>query len=506
MATITWRELVGPADNGAFRALGAAGETLNGGFDALGKVITQRQAAAQVQADTGREANVAAYLDRVQQANTPEALAALQGSGELDALRGKVDPRDLARIRGADETRLSSVRKNTVDAQAFTDAQTIWENRDLVNQAQALFAVGKGQEAAALLEPIKHILPTYGEAIAKGTALVDARTKLESDLKGAKITQAATASNAAANTQNAITNAGQLDVHRQQVAQTGLQNLEAQRAAIGQKLAAANQGTFGSEEGQKAYEQAIKVGAGDKAPTVMRLAGEAMAQNPKFRALPTDVVAQIVLAHSSDIGTGKWMPDLNVSSRIAADLEKAMGNKDIQAQMLRVETSRANLASQLQGLSGMSQEAMQSAYPGFASRVDAALAARQAAAPAPTAEPQRAAPAGANASAAAATPAAPAPAAVADFKLDPKMEQLAEKQQTEMGLGARTLYTPEVAKYLKDKDAAIAALNKPSTPNGQREDLAKELAQARAKASGNYGTLFDAAARRAAEDPAKKAK
>lgn len=453
MAAITWRELTGAPDTGAFRAMTGASEAINNGFEALNKVVAQRQTANQVSYDRGQDAQSVAFREALAGATSEDRVKEIQA--QRATMLAGLDPTRRAALVGAEDARTASIRTNATAARVFNDAEAEAAGRDAIAAAYASVVQSKDPAVAqAAINAIPANHPKRTQWIKEFGDAITGNIKSSSEMETARVSREATASNAAANTSNAAANTtnaatNQKNAATQEAAQRvtaqnsalqGLNTLESQRAALAAKLAEANRGTFGSDDGQKAYEAALKVGAGDKAPTIMRLAGEALASNPKFRGLPTDVVSQIVLSHSADIGTGKWMPDLNVSSRIAADLDKAMKDPSVQAQMLRVETARTTMGSQLQALNGASDVAMRKAYPEFGAALDAA-AARAATQPASGPTP---------------TPGAPAPVAQAAPNSGAPTEALARLAQVEVGMlnaGQIDELSPEVQKYLEDQAA-----------------------------------------------------
>lgn len=111
---ITWQNVLGPSLSEASRPLDSAQRTFSGMFDNLGALLK----GAEVQAEEGRTIlkndNRNLFLDRLARVRSPEEMAALQQSGELDRLKasfGKmIDPNA---IRGADENRLVALRTNS---------------------------------------------------------------------------------------------------------------------------------------------------------------------------------------------------------------------------------------------------------------------------------------------------------------------------------------------------------------------------------------------------------
>lgn len=129
-----------PAD--AARPLEIARQSIGDAFGQFMNVIKDREGFIQKQADTAAEANVQGFLDRIQGARTPEEIAALQESGELDTLRAGLRPQDLARVRGAEDARLTSVMQQTTARNTFEDQALARSRLPLINQAAMLAAQG----------------------------------------------------------------------------------------------------------------------------------------------------------------------------------------------------------------------------------------------------------------------------------------------------------------------------------------------------------------------------
>jgi len=461
MAAITWRQLTGADDSGAFKALDAATKTFNSGFDAINKAIESRQLANQTREEIGRKANVAAYLDTVQQANTPEAAAALQNSQELKALGASVDPRDRDLVRNAIETRLASTRQNVTAGQTYQDTQTAWNSRDAVNSVFSKAVATKDPaQLQALADSLPANHPARDDLLIKVASLVQGNAKSATDLEVANSNAAANTANAAANTSNAATNSQQATTHAQQVNQDALQKIETQRASLSEKLAGARKDQFGSDEGQKAFGASIKLVAGDNAPTILRLAGEAVSSDPKFRGLPTDVVTQIVSKHVKDFGTGEWNPtDGGTVSAIKSDLDAAFKDPNVLAQMTRSELAKQQIASQLEALNGTSDIAMRRAFPEWGAGLDAALAKRQAEA---GANPGAATPPGTPTAAPVAAPAASTPnTPAAAQQQNVVMDRRVELERVKIALGEQKDFSPEVRNYMVEQ-------NWQATENGAR--------------------------------------
>ena len=120
---ITWQNVQGRSLAEAAAPMQAASQSILGGFDRMGKVFDQYQGMEQKKLDLADEANVQGFLDRLQRASTPEEVAALQASGELDALRAGLRPQDLAKVRGAEEARVGSLMQQTTARNTFNDTE-----------------------------------------------------------------------------------------------------------------------------------------------------------------------------------------------------------------------------------------------------------------------------------------------------------------------------------------------------------------------------------------------
>ena len=124
MATpITWQNVQGRSLAEAATPLQYAAQNIGSAFDKLGGVYKDYQTQQQKQVDLAAEANVQGFLDRLQRVQSPEEVAALQASGELDALRAGLRPQDLAKVRGAEEARVGSLMQQTTARNTFNDTE-----------------------------------------------------------------------------------------------------------------------------------------------------------------------------------------------------------------------------------------------------------------------------------------------------------------------------------------------------------------------------------------------
>lgn len=157
---ITWRTVVGPSLAEAARPMEAAGQSINGAFDKIAGILQQREQMDINNVNARRNANTQAYLNELySQYKTPEALAAAQASGAVDQLKAKFNGLiDSAAVRGADETRLATLRDQTLKGQEFGDKQQQIKDRPLVNGILSTLYKGDGEGAMKLLDASPHLL------------------------------------------------------------------------------------------------------------------------------------------------------------------------------------------------------------------------------------------------------------------------------------------------------------------------------------------------------------
>lgn len=152
MAVITWRSLAPTADaaTGA-NLLAAAQRSGNLAFDPFKKILADQEAFAASQAAGVREGNKQAFLTALQGAKTPEEVAALQASGQLQELQSRLTPQDLAAVRGADEARVAGLRQQITTGQQFDDGQLLRSQRTLEGDILSDISAGKLIQARAAL-------------------------------------------------------------------------------------------------------------------------------------------------------------------------------------------------------------------------------------------------------------------------------------------------------------------------------------------------------------------
>jgi|GEM_PF-4660946 len=188
---ITWRNIDAPHVGGAASLFHQAGQSLNNGFQGLQDVLKQYQGQEKANWDAGKEQNTQAFLDRLSQAKTPEEMAALQASGELDRLKAGFGAQvDRTAVRNALDTRGDFLRqqatnKMVYDNQAQDNADAPIRDRFLAEARQ--IDVSDPKQVESKLNLLEQRLADSGlsargqAAVAQG--LVDIRKSLFGDYK-----------------------------------------------------------------------------------------------------------------------------------------------------------------------------------------------------------------------------------------------------------------------------------------------------------------------------------
>lgn len=184
MAAITWRNVQGQSLADAARPLELARQGLNDSFSGLAKLITERQEANNLNAREG-------FLDMLQGANTPEALDALQQSGQIQQALGALDPRVRAQVRGADEQRLNALRTGATAGFQYQDTLEDRNTRDARAAVEA--GILRGDAAVpGMIEalPNRFQAPLLKTNDARGREIVErGRGDTRFEREGVKFTQ-----------------------------------------------------------------------------------------------------------------------------------------------------------------------------------------------------------------------------------------------------------------------------------------------------------------------------
>lgn len=443
MATpITWQNVQGRSLAEAATPLQYAAQNIGSAFDKLGGVYKDYQAQQQKQIDDADALRVQNFLDRVQGAASPEAVAQLKASGELDAMRaGIVNPKNMALVRGADEARLTAVRSLTEQGQKFGIGQDEFNARPVTDQAMMLAASGNAEGVASLFAAN----PNLPNKAAVQQALVTAQQKAETQRlavnKDTRESVAAPIENAQKQAATALATAQTTNIP----IQTGIQNREllgreydrvtAQIAENAAKLGKLESGVIGSKDAMGAVITNLGKVVQDK-DHLGKLAGylnTALAAKPEYSKLPAAVVENIALKYSGELG---WFGNAS-SKAIQADLDKAVKNAG--DTLGASAASRASLSSTLQQQRLVAEDLMRQANPDLAARLDAAAARAPGPTPAPAAAQSAEQP---RADTPVVTPGSTQRAESV------RVQQLAQIEQAEKAAGLRKEFTKEVADYL----------------------------------------------------------
>ena len=157
-APITWRNVDTANLAQSAVPLAYSQQSINGAFDAFQNILRQRQDVDNANTAAIQEVGKQNFLDALAQARTPEQMAALQQSGQLDAMRQSMGAQARNAVRGADESRLASVRQQTTQEQAFNAAQLERSQVPLKDEIASLTANGKFAEARELAQQHPELL------------------------------------------------------------------------------------------------------------------------------------------------------------------------------------------------------------------------------------------------------------------------------------------------------------------------------------------------------------
>ena len=139
---ITWRTVQGASLADASRPMEVAQRSISAAFGGLESLVSDQQQLAQNRVDAGREANVQAFLERLQGAESVDAVNALKASGELDSLRNLLTPKDLVRVRGAEDNRAAALMQQTVAKRSFESGEAAAKYAPIKDQILASYLSG----------------------------------------------------------------------------------------------------------------------------------------------------------------------------------------------------------------------------------------------------------------------------------------------------------------------------------------------------------------------------
>lgn len=301
---ITWQNVTAPGNSEALRGMLLAQQGIGTGFDALGKVIQDRQQVNQNTLDTSRLGAQQSYLAMLDGAKTPEELAALNASGALEAQRTALHPAYQAQVLGAEQA-----KRNAFATQMRAQNE---------------------ESRAAAAAPVE----------------LAAR-------------QAATA----ASTQQVTESQARVKTAETEAVSKNLDRLRTAVTSATEAIGKQDETVIGSASGIKSLTASLSSTIKDpKALTdAMTFVNTALASNPEFRNLPTDVIESIVMARADQYGRtlGTW--DAPLVDYMKTSMAEAL--KTHAPRILANGVKRAQFAEQLQRANLDYDAAHAKAYP-----------------------------------------------------------------------------------------------------------------------------------------------
>lgn len=370
---ITWQNVTGRSLAEASIPLEAASKTILSGFDRLSKAADGYNQLQQTSQNQEEEANVQNFMERLQRARTPEEVAALQDSGELDALRAVLKPASLAKVRGAEDVRLQSLRDQITKGQAFQQDQERITQLPIAQQAEVLAAKGDTVGLDALLKSNPTLLnPAKYLSAAKTVVDTDTKNRLEGekaatqmarDLAQVSLTQAQTADIPADN--------ARLD------AETAVKRFDAaaKRATdTASELSKIKNSTISSPEAMTAVIGNITKAVKEpkQVTALVQQLNTALSSDPLFASLPAAEVERVAMQFAGKAGDttfgmgGDWTEEMKTALN-QAYTSNAEGIKS-------TENRKAQLANLLEEHRGAASVAQRTAYPEWAAAEEEAKA------------------------------------------------------------------------------------------------------------------------------------
>lgn len=366
---ITWQNVNAPSIAEASRALLAAQGSIAGAFDGVGKVLTDQRDVNQGVLDRQRLSDTVAFKEALANAKTPEQLAALQQSGQLEQIRAALDPKSRAELIGAEDARNAAVQQQVLQNQAFTDKQAEVAARPVLEQARLMAAHGDVAGAEAMLRELAAKgMPGVGELVQK--AYVDkraadkatadialstaqtadiplARATADKNADSTRIQANASATQAQASVKNANTNEKQVF----------LQSLDRMERGLGEttaRIAALDKGNA------EAYDRIVKsisdqIPDKDNREKYMALVGQAVTSDPRFAHIPEARLQALVQQYASNVGTGlvgnvakligSNKMDDTIVGLLKADMKKIVEGSDFADRRARTQNLRDELVN-----------------------------------------------------------------------------------------------------------------------------------------------------------------
>jgi len=426
--------------------LTAAGQSISGAFDNFRQIIQERQAIDLQNAAAVEDGNKQAYLDALQGASTPEELAALQASGNLKSQFQALSAVNRGQVRGALDARGNSLVNAQRAAQEFTfKVNKAGFEADANTRAQQT-AAEQATRAPIELRDLEQRTATGKQSVLESQQRVKASQ--EDSLRN-------------------LTNGLRQDFARHQTAYTATQ----------EKLGRSVQGVVGTPEGMKSLLGTLAGVFKDKDPQALldatTFVNKAIARNPAFASLPTDVVENIVLSRADDFGRTFGPPDFILENYINKSMTEAL--KTSAPRMLANENQRTSLIELLKRQRLLLDNAQAEAFPDLEKAIAARAGRITDGGGAP--DPVTGAPTGVERRATV----VPAPSAVPPQPAASPIEKRVAQENSDLNQGKIDDFSPDVKKYMTEKLKRDSREARQAAELTGTRDLEKERALAVAK-------------------------
>jgi hypothetical protein len=139
---ITWQNVQGRSPAEALQPLLASQGSINGAFDAFQNILAQREAVDAANRQSQQDGARQMFLSALQAAKTPEELAALRASGQLDQFRSGLDANNRTKLLDAEDQRLAGIRQGIVTSNDFNASQRALAEAPLADALKTRIALG----------------------------------------------------------------------------------------------------------------------------------------------------------------------------------------------------------------------------------------------------------------------------------------------------------------------------------------------------------------------------
>jgi hypothetical protein len=480
---ITWQNVQGPDSSSGFRAIEAAGRSINAAFDQFGGLIKDAQAVDAANWEQVKKNNTQDFLNKLYSATGPEQFKALQDSGQLQEMIAKNGAQiDQAAARSAMDGRLATLQQRETQGMAFKNAVANQANIDLdrkeeptTYQIKSLLSTGDPASMAKARQ-LTAGLSARGQSIMLGS--LDARTQelvqrdrgnKEWNWKGEKHAaeladmaerQKIARGQLAVSQTNAATAKGQLAVAQAGERRNNLSTIANLQIAANEALSKTNSNDPRTTQGAKAIFESLtqRIKDPDELADVSTLVSKAM-QDPNYSSLSA---GDLIVAATSLKNVSSWWRGDSLGS-FKAILDKMAAQPDAGNWREREETARKGTVQQIHDLDKANEETLRAFLTGVgggkgigggpagarpapqpANPVDASI-------PAPVPQP------------------APAPGAPKPDRFAAAMRDLAKLEQQEIQADVRNDFSPEVKAFFEGEKKSSTKADRAAIKNVVRQ-------------------------------------